>query len=367
MGLKNSYYEIDALVVGAGPAGTVAALNLAATRKVILIDLRSEPSARIGESLPPAARRLFADMGLWESFRSQGHSPCYGNRALWGTSKTFETDFLRDPDGHGWHIDRARFERWLRQIATDRGATLLAPARLKSIVRIGKNWQALINTPAGDVEAFTDLLIDAGGCTSPLARHVGARREVQDRLVCGWLYGAANARGRNAGFTYVQAAEDGWWYTAPLPDGRRVLAFHTDADLPAAHDTRNAKALLERAAACPELGSVLAESNFLPSPQFGFTAAHSAVLQPAAGHTWFAVGDAAMSFDPLSAQGLLTAMFTGLAGAEAADRYLSGDENAPPEYSQTVRQLYQKYREQLRYWYRTEARWRDSPFWKRRN
>lgn len=25
-----------------------------------------------------------------------------------------ESDFLRDPDGHGWHLDRARFDAWLR-------------------------------------------------------------------------------------------------------------------------------------------------------------------------------------------------------------------------------------------------------------
>jgi hypothetical protein len=54
----------------------------------------------------------------------------------------------------------------------------------------------------------------------------------------------------------------------------------------------------------------------------GLTAAHSSALEPCAAERWIAVGDAGLSFDPLSAQGLLHAPFTGLAAAEAADAYL---------------------------------------------
>ena len=47
--------EADVLVVGAGPAGAVFALNLAPRRLVMVVD-RLEPAAvRIGESLAPAA------------------------------------------------------------------------------------------------------------------------------------------------------------------------------------------------------------------------------------------------------------------------------------------------------------------------
>jgi len=54
----------------------------------------------------------------------------------------------------------------------------------------------------------------------------------------------------------------------------------------------------------------------------GLTAAHSSALEPCAAERWIAAGDASLSFDPLSAQGLLHAPFTGLAAAEAADAYL---------------------------------------------
>jgi hypothetical protein len=47
-----------------------------------------------------------------------------------------------------------------------------------------------------------------------------------------------------------------------------------------------------------------------PRLAFGFTAAGGTTLLPATGDRWAAAGDAALSFDPLSAQGLLDALFT---------------------------------------------------------
>jgi flavin-dependent dehydrogenase len=360
-----TFREVDALVVGAGPAGATAALNLAPTRTVALVDRESRPRPRIGESLPPAARRLLIDMGIWEAFQSQGHSPCYGNRAVWGSTEPFETDFMRDPDGHGWHIDRARFDMWIRQIALDRGATLLAPGRLNSIEWDGQCWRARVGTVEGVVDLIARVLIDAGGRASPVARSLGARRKLGDKLVCSWVCGKARSSRRGAGFTYVEATEDGWWYSAPLPDGRRVLAFHTDSDLPVARSVADPKRLLGHAAANQELGAVLSESGFSPE-QSGFTAAHSAILQPLAGSAWFAAGDAACSFDPLSSQGLLNALFTGLAAAEAAGRYLSVEADNSHEYSQTVNQVYSVYQRHLSHWYRAETRWRGQAFWQRR-
>lgn len=355
----------EVLIVGAGPAGAVAALNLAPFRRVLLIERRAEPKPRIGESLVPAARRLLADMGLLASFLSEGHKPWYGNRSVWGGRAPKETDFLRAPEGHGFHLDRRRFELWLRQASRARGATLLCPATLARVERDGGGWRARLEADGGESEVKADVLIDAGGRAAPLARRLGARTRVFDRLVCAWLYGSDRG-GAARGLTYVEAVEDGWWYTAPLPGGRRVLAFHTDADLAAARLVRGRGRLLGHARRAEELSSLLDETGFEPETECELTAAHGAALEPCADAGWLAAGDAAVSFDPLSSQGLLNALFTGLAAAEAAERYLRGDAHAPEEYRQTVRGIVAAYCRHLSEHYAAESRWPDAPFWRRR-
>lgn len=364
----NRLSELEVLIVGAGPAGATVALNLAPTRRVALIDLHVERRQRIGESLPAAARRLLSDVGLWNSFLAENHSPCYFNRARWGTDEPHETDSLRDLDGHGWHIDRARFELWLRRVAVQRGAEFLAPARICAIDRDRDRWRILLLTPTGKIELTPRFVIDAGGRAAPFSRRVGARRRIEDRLVCGYLYGCDAAPEIGAGFTYVEASEHGWWYTAPLPGQRRVLAFHTDSDLPATRIAKIPTIISEKTRFPSALATLLSDTRFSPSDDFGFTAAHTAVLEPSAWPGWCAAGDAAMSFDPLSSQGLLNALFTGLAAAEAADRCLRGDDHdALRNYRQSLRRIHDAYRRNLLYWYRAETRWSDAPFWQRRH
>lgn len=355
----------DVLILGAGPAGASAALNLAGECRVLLVDRHAEPLPRIGESLPPAARRLLTDMGLWEEFLAQGHAPCFGNRSLWN-GLAAEQDFLRDPDGHGWHLDRARFESWLREKARERGAALLAPATLGSVEASADGWRLVLETPHGPLQAQARILIDGGGRASTLAKKLGARRNRQDRLVCGWLYGEERSAEDHDGLSHIEASAQGWWYSAALPGQRRVLALHTDADLPGARLLRRDGWLDAAARAMPGLGPVLRNAGFRAAGEVRIAAAHSSQLQPGCGPGWLAVGDAALSFDPLSAQGLFNALYTGLAAAETCSRALRGAPQAIRDYRQQLVSIADAYRQHLDFWYAQETRWADAPFWQRR-
>jgi flavin-dependent dehydrogenase len=146
-----------------------------------------------------------------------------------------------------------------------------------------------------------------------------------------------------------------------------MLAFHTDSDLPAAQLATQPAALLANAPANGEFAEMLKPVISSNSGQRGVTFAGSSVLRPCAGCAWFAVGDAAMTFDPLSGQGLLNALFTGLAAAEAVDRQLRGWDDALPGYLQTLAGIEAAYRRHLRTWYQGETRWPNAPFWQRRH
>jgi flavin-dependent dehydrogenase len=174
---------------------------------------------------------------------------------------------------------------------------------------------------------------------------------VSDRLVCGLVHSFACPIGRGSGLTVVEGVEDGWWYTAPLPDCRRVPAFLTDADLPAARIAHKTACLFESIVTAPEIRAIVIKSEFVPISG-GFTAAHSSVLNPC----WPAAGDATISFDPLSAQGLLHALFRGLAAAEAAHSYVAGDDDAVPRYRRLMNSIYEAYRRRLDFFYASETR-----------
>jgi len=364
--------EVDVFILGAGPAGCCAALNLAPFYRTLLIDRSSTPKPRAGESLPPAANKLLGDMGLLDEFKRQGHLPYYGNQSRWGSETLQEADFMHDPLGHGWHLDRPVFESWLREKTVERGAALLSPARLVDVAREDpKSWKITVMHGDRCMEIRSLLLLDAGGRTPVLARRLGAARIPSDNLVCGWLIGETCAQTGHSeqGFSYIHAAPEGWWYTAPTPGGKRILAFHTRANHPATPWFRSARALLEQAQRIPHLwerlGFELGEQD--PGNQLhGYTAANSAMTQPAVGDAWLTVGDAALSFDPLSSQGIFNALYTGLAASESAYRFLQGEISSFSEYQQQLEAIWDAYQKHLQEWYRTETRWSEEEFWKGR-
>jgi flavin-dependent dehydrogenase len=305
-------------------------------------------------------------MGLLEGFLAEQHEPWYCNRSIWGSSEAEEKDFMRDPDGPGWHLDRRRFESWLRAVAIERGAELLTPATLDHLEPQDNGWFVRLKTDDAPIELMAQFIVDAGGQSAPVARKLGLRSTVHQSLVCCWMYGRDQVAGAR-GITYVEAVRDGWFYTAPVPDGRRVLAFHTDADLPLARAISKPNALIEWLEEAKGLASLLGDVGFVPDGESNVTSVRSAVLDPVAGEGWLATGDAAISFDPLSSQGLFNALFSGLAAAEAADSYLRGDGRSLTLYQETIRSIFEAYRTKLSAVYATEKRWPDAPFWQRRN
>src|SRR5216683_2678461 len=92
----------DVGVIGGGPAGATAATILARSGlRVLLVDDSRSSEFKVGEGLPPAAKPLLCDVGVWERFAADGHLRSCGNESAWGGPEVRSTHFLRDPNGHG--------------------------------------------------------------------------------------------------------------------------------------------------------------------------------------------------------------------------------------------------------------------------
>jgi flavin-dependent dehydrogenase len=91
--------------------------------------------------------------------------------------------------------------------------------------------------------------------------------------------------------------------------------------------------------------------------------ASSTIAEPVVGNRWLTVGDAACTIDPLSSQGIVRALTTGIEAAEALME--TSPEEAVKRYAANVTLWYQNYLNTRRQFYAREGRWPDSPFWRR--
>jgi flavin-dependent dehydrogenase len=97
------------------------------------------------------------------------------------------------------------------------------------------------------------------------------------------------------------------------------------------------------------------------------TDAGLAYMDRVAGPGWVATGDAAVSFDPLSSQGIVTALLMGRAAGTAITAMLrKGDPEPLLAYGSEYAALLEQHRRQRSAFYGLEGRWPDAAFWARR-
>jgi flavin-dependent dehydrogenase len=210
------------------------------------------------------------------------------------------------------------------------------------------------------------FIVDATGRSSVVARRQGAARISFDRLVglVGFFAPSSRYNGSDS-FTLVEAVEDGWWYSAMLPDLRLVVAFMTDADLfkTASKPLTNYWQLRLGKAIHTKTRIRRSERLFNPI----VVAANSSRLNRSVGKNWLAVGDAAIAFDPLSAQGVHKALDSGLRAAQSIKDQCSGDHSALQAYARDVDDSFRSYLRLRQAYYTQERRWPHSTFWQRRH
>lgn len=337
----------DVAIAGGGPAAATAGLLLArAGVRTILID-REEKGDKPGETLAPAAKPLLQRIGVWDDLTSDGHLPCHGNRSVWGSDGVDEISFISSPYGHGWHLDRRRFDRRLTERAVEAGAERAAGTSVIAVSREGDGWRLACRGAVKEIEAR--FVIDATGRSGRVARLLGARRIVHDPLVALVTFLESGERDRDS-YTLVEAAENGWWYTAPLPSNRLALMFITDPPLddPSFALPPQTQARVERQAY---------QMTAMPR----VVDAGSARLDRFGGDGWLAIGDAAISLDPLSSHGIASAMHGGMLAAEAI---VTGDSQ---RYFNALEGMWSGYESMRRGYYAAERRWAGSPFWLNRD
>src|SRR3989442_10957102 len=161
----------EVAVVGAGPAGSAAALTLAREGvQVLLVERGTFPGSKNvfgGRIYSYALKRLLGDQ--WRDAPVERFIRKEGITFM-TTDSSFSIEYeAKDPKGSFTAV-RAKFDKWLAEHAEKAGASLITDSRVDDLIIEGGQVKGII---AGKDKIPTDAVIACDGTTTSLARKAG--------------------------------------------------------------------------------------------------------------------------------------------------------------------------------------------------
>ncbi len=354
------------IVVGGGPAGLTVAAELARLGiSVTLVEKDGFAETRVGEHIGPATIQRLRTMGLAEAVDPVDHFVCSGIDAWWGSETPHHNDYLQHPVGFGLNLSRPSFDASLASLCSKRGARILAPARVVRARFTPRGWYLEVAFRGRLIRQRPKYVVDASGRSVAFARMQGVRSSTTEKQVAiiGLASGIAETQHSSARVV-IEATRSGWWYFAAIAEGRCVCMFVTD---PRTYLRSSAPLQDWWRSELEYTGQVGRRyARYAQAEKLVVRSAQSRRLDVVHGAGWVAIGDAAMTFDPLSSQGIAKAVEQGSAAATAIGDCLKGDRGALAEYEGALSARYAEYLAVRTGYYRLEQRWNDAEFWQSR-
>lgn len=318
----------DAVVVGAGPAGSAVALTLARQgATVLLLDRARFPRDKpCSEYLSPAATPLLErlDPEIVAGIERAEPGRLYGMRIVGPDGQAAVGRFSRLPDSpssrpYGFAVSRTVLDTLVLRGAERAGAVIEEGAQAEDLLYDQGAVGGVVVRPSGGRPRQTvraRVVVGADGLRSVVARRLGLRRRSAPERLAFTAHFSGVAGVGDVGEMHV--GERGAGYVGLGPIGHGVTT--TALVLPASVARRRALELRES-------GALVRALDRFPALRGRFAAARAvrAVLATGPFAQWsrrsvapgggaLLVGDAADFFDPFTGQGL----FSALRGAELA-------------------------------------------------
>ncbi len=325
--------DADILIIGAGPAGSMAArmLNKLGYR-IVILEKEQFPRFSIGESLLPHCMDFLEEADLLEQVAAENFQLKEG-AAFSHAGKLTEFDFSQKfTPGWGttYQVPRARFDQTLAEVAEDGGVTIhyqhsivaadfSSPgrARLTSVDTNGlqRDWTA---SWVMDASGFGRVLPRLLGLETPssLPPRQALFTHIEDRIT-------TSDYDRNKILIAIHPHfHEVWYWLIPFSNGRSSLGVVMPMDFLSARTGNPLETLQELAMEEPRLAQLLKESRFdTPVNRIG---GYSADVKNLYGDGFVLLGNAGEFLDPVFSSGVTIALKSASLAVPLVDRHLRG-------------------------------------------
>jgi flavin-dependent dehydrogenase len=345
------------IIMGAGPAGVLLACLLRQKGyKDVTIISRPRPS-QIWEGV---SERVF---NILSSFTS-------GDFNFKHTLKVFDRPVKRHAtwnyktihQGSEYIVERTAFDKALLQDAADAGLKVIS-GRIFSAEKHGTEWTVIYN--GGTAKA--DFIVEARGKEAKLYKEAKNLEAPRTTAIAKRYRTKANTL---PPMTAVASYDQGWaWFMRDL-EGQISLQIFVNSAKGELPSKNNLEAFFEDQLRRIEPASLWLEgAKEVNSP---LTVRHISFQKNTQiiGDDYLLIGDAAMTIDPLSGNGVFYAISSALAAAPTLNTILMRPENKKNAfrfYKERLDLIFDDVSHKAKEFYQTEEQWQDKKFWKIRS
>jgi flavin-dependent dehydrogenase len=321
--------QYDALVIGAGPAGTSAATVLATKGwKVLVLEKEKFPRYHVGESLLPFCYYTFERLGLLDKMKESHFVKKYSVQFV-STRGNISQPFyffqhMDHPSSTTWQVSREEFDMMMLEHAKSRGAEVLEETSVTDFIEENDSIVGVKakNVNGEELEFRAPMTIDASGLkTVAVKKHQWRVPDSSLNKMAVWTYyvGAKRDEGYDEGATTVAyLPEKGWFWYIPLHDNKVSVGIVAEPSY-LYRDGRDPKIMFER-----EINNNPWIKDHLepgcPTGKYFTTADYSFRSKHCARNGLVLTGDAFSFLDPVFSSGVFLALRGGeLAGETVAN------------------------------------------------
>jgi flavin-dependent dehydrogenase len=289
--------ETDIVIIGAGPAGCASAIQcLKKNLKVTIIENKSFPRYRPGETLHPGVSVLINKLGIESEFEKLSSFRHLGILFQKG-EKSWFSKYGQDTRGDwkGYQIQRSDLDQILLDKAIQLGAKVLQPCKALNVI---KKESSVIGIQTSEGPIFAKYVIDSSGSNHWLQKKLNLDLKIMSKpLFAKFGYFEGNLGAAFSEPTF-KIENDGWFW------GARV-----------SHNTYHWTRLFTH----KKFTEFHFPKEFTDLKIKGKVRAAEVTwryVQECAGQGYFITGDSSLVFDPSAAKGVLYALYSGIMASE---------------------------------------------------